>query len=118
MTSLDVEFRHCARFNSRPFAYDQFTARLLNTFKHTAGVQFPIMILCCRHYQLRPQFLRRPLTLSLRGFIQHVPEPRCFLWVTEIRLLDLVGHDDDEAEIGAGDGVVEVRDLFAETQVL
>lgn len=49
--------------------------------------------------------------------IVSVPLPSRLLWVAEIHRFDFLWSDDDDAEIGSRDGIVQVFDLLADFEV-
>ena len=61
---------------------------------------------------LRPQlhFIPAP-----RRFIKRVPHPVSLFRVGELHALDFIRQDDNDAEVGAGDGIVQVVDLLRES---
>jgi hypothetical protein len=64
---------------------------------------------------LRPQFLRPPLP---RALVKRIPPPPALLRITEVRLLNIIGHNDYEAEILSCNGVVQIVGFGAEGEVL
>ena len=65
-------------------------------------------------YPLRPQLFRLPFALARAVDDESVLPPSGLRRVTDIQLLHLIGLDDDDAEIGSRDGVVQVLYLLSE----
>lgn len=67
---------------------------------------------------LWPQFLGSPAGIGPSGFVECVEVPTGPGGVAEICLLDRLGHNDDEAEVLARDGIMEIVHLGAQFKVL
>jgi hypothetical protein len=62
-----------------------------------------------------PQFRRGPLPGVLHV---RIPVPSSLLRIADVRLLDLVRPDDDDAEVAARNRIVEILDLVAQLQAV
>lgn len=67
--------------------------------------------------QSGPEFLRPPSCIGRCAFVECVPEPPRLCRVAEVRLLNRVRYDDDEAEVLAGNGILEVIYFRAQLEV-